>query len=70
MLISCRKSSPHRFSISRVVSTSFGSPGSYGVNNGGLRPRIIDREYGVGRSILDDGICNQLAMGVGAALGL
>ena len=35
-----------------------GSSGSCRVNSGGLRPRVIDREYGVGRFIFDDDICN------------
>lgn len=30
----------------------------YGVNNGELRPIVVDREYGVGKSILNDVKCN------------
>ena len=35
-----------------------GSSGSCRVNNGGLRSRVVDREYGVGRFTLDDDTCN------------
>ena len=37
---------------------SVGSPESCRVNSGGLRPRVVDREYGVGRFTLDDDTCN------------
>ena len=33
-----------------------GSPGSCGVSGGGLRPRIVDGEYDVGRFTFDNDI--------------